>query len=96
MAPAFWGPVGFAIVVGVVIMYWIVVLRAVLLGLSCCSWTILEAKIRAGAWRAEAEKARLEGRGEPVEEGRATIRGGPGSKRSNQVAKGRALDQHHP
>ena len=42
MAPAFWGPVGFAIVVGMVIMYWIVVLGAVLLGIVLFFiWTVL-------------------------------------------------------
>lgn len=42
MAPAFWGPVGFAIVVGMVIMFWIIVLGAVLLGaILFLIWTIL-------------------------------------------------------
>ena len=42
MAPAFWGPVGFAIVVGALLVYWIMVLGAVLLGIVvCCTWMIL-------------------------------------------------------
>jgi len=35
-----------------------------------------------------AQEARMEGRGEPVEEGRATIPGRPGSPAIRQVAEG--------
>lgn len=42
MAPTFWGPVGFAIVVGMVVVYWILVLGAVLLGIVLVFiWTIV-------------------------------------------------------
>ena len=86
MAPAFWGPVGFAMVVGMVVMVWMFVLGAVLLGIVLVVvWTVLHRLVRGRTAARRRRRPAWKGGENPWKEGGPRSAAVLARKRSNEV-----------